>query len=610
MKIIYIKLIFLLAFVSVSLSKDVRFTARVSQNPITEGTQFQLTFELNSSGKNFTPPNLSKFNILGGPSQSSSTQIINGNYSQNISFTYVLSPKKKGDVVFAPATIEVDGKVVKSNRLRLKVVEPSAAEKERRKQAAQTAEQQQKQASQIIKDNLFVKAKVSKRKVYVGEQILATYKLYRNPQLDLRDIQIEKSPQLNGFWSQDLESKQNWKNENLNGVTFQAADIKKVVLYPQQTGRLKIDPYSFNSVVRLRTQGNNNRRRRSMFDDFFDRGGYKNFEYRLNSNVIPIEVKELPNPKPESFSGGVGSFTTEFWFDKTETVTGEPVTLKVKISGSGNLKLLEAPKIVFPPDFEIYDPKIVDNTLTDTRGTTGNIVYEYLLLPRNPGEFKINPIEYSYFNTKTESYERTQSEEFIIKVGKGKNAGSSTVISNVSKENVQYIGKDIRFIRESGEKLEKQGSVFFNSLFYYILLLLPFGIFPIFIVIWRKREEENKDTVLMRNRKATKVAKQRLNAAKVSLDEGKLDNFYEELAKALWGYSSDKLGIPQSELNKDTVREEMMGKYVNETDVNKLLETIDKCEFARFAPSSDDSEAKSIYDNSVSLISKFEEIIR
>jgi len=606
----FLLILLLILFFTFNLySQNERFTASLSQNPVTQGSSFKITFTLNTSGTNFTPPNFSKFNVLSGPSQSSSTQIINGSYSQSISFSYVLSAKIKGDIILSPATIKVKGKTVKSNRVRIKVVEPSAAEKAQRQQKAQTEKDQKNQANKIIKDNLFVLVNVNKSNVYVGEQIVATFKLFRNSQLNLRDITTDKSPKLNGFWATDLETKQNWVNETYKNVQYKSAVIKKVVLYPQQTGSLKIDPYSFNSVVRLRTQGDN-RRRSSSFDDFFNRGTFKDFQHSFKSKTITINVKKLPDGQPESFSGGVGNLDAEFWFDKTETVTGEPITLKIKVSGSGNMKLMEAPKIKIPLDFEVYDPKLVDNTTTDLRGTTGNITYEYLLIPRNPGEFKINPIEFTYFNTKSKKYISSNSKEFLIKVAKGKTGATSTVISNISKEDVQYIGKDIRFIKEKKNKLSKNSTSFFGSIYYYILFLTPIILYPLFLIYWKRKDEDSKNSVLMKNRRATKVAKQRLNSAKKHLDFNKLDLFYEELAKALWGYLSDKLNIQYSELNKDRAREVLIEKNISDSDINKLMDTIDNCEFARFAPSSDNSKANNIYTNSVNLISKMEDIIK
>ncbi len=584
------------------------FVAKVSQNPVTQGVKFRLVFELDAQGSNFKAPNFTGFNVLAGPNQSTSMQIVNGRMSQSITYTYILSAKKIGKFYIGPASVKVDGKRIKTKRVEITVLEPSQAEKQRRKQVAQQEKDLNKQAIDIISKNLYIRASIDKKNIYMGEQILATYKLYAHSELDIKGLSHDKTPSFNGFWAQVVGSGEpQWKREVIDGVPFRTAIIKQLILFPQQSGRLSLDPMEFKSVVRLRT-GNNNRRRNSFFDDFFDRGSFKNFDYVVKSKKININVKGLPSPPPHDFNGGVGTLNMEAWFDKTHTVSGEPVTLKIKISGNGNLKLVDEPVITFPNGFEVYDPRVVDNVTVRTSGTSGNIIFEYLMIPQNPGEFKISPITLSYFDLSKESYTRLSSQEFIISVGKGEQLPNGFARSGVSKENLQFIGKDIRFIKTE-TTLKRKSSSFFATWFYYILVVLsPIGVLIIFF--YRKNQDKlNSDKSALRTRKASKVAQKRLSLAKKYLDENNLDNFHEELLAALWGYLSDKLSIDRSDLNKESAQNSLEIKNVDRETIETLNQTIETCEFARYAASTQASSPQQLYKNGEEVISRLEDLL-
>src|SRR6056300_200366 len=307
------------------------FTAAVSSNPVIEGEPFRIQFSVDTDASNFRPPSFSGMEVLQGPSQSSSTQIINGRYSRALTFTYVLKATKTGTIDIKPATIQVEGKRLRSNSIKLRVVEPSEAEKQRRQQEAEREKKMKGDAIDIIKDNLYLRTNVSKRDVYVGEQVTASFKLYQNADLNIVGLELESSPVLNGFWSQEIDlGELQWKREQVNGVWFRVANLKQVVLFPQQSGKLTVEPYEFKTVVRLRTSGQQ-RSRRSIFDDFFNRGSYKDFEYNLSSSPITVNVKSLPEGAPNGFNGAVGKFDMEAWVDNTKTVANEPITMKVKI---------------------------------------------------------------------------------------------------------------------------------------------------------------------------------------------------------------------------------------------------------------------------------------
>jgi len=339
-----------------------------------------------------------------GPSTSQSTQIINGAMSQQVSYSYVLQSNKKGTFTIGPATITVNGNPIQSNSLTINVLEPSQAEKQQKEQAKQQEKTLSQQAQDVIADNLFVTLSVNKNNVYVGEQIIATYKIYVHPELNVQNLTPKKEPAFNGFWTQQIDlGNVQWQNENYKGKTFRSAIIKKVILLPQQSGKLEIEPYLFDCIARLRVQGQQQRRRHSIFDDFFDDpffsgGSYRDFSYVASSSREFINVKALPKPQPLDFNGGVGKITLDAWVDKPKIKAGEPISLKVKIGGSGNLKLIEPMELKFPPDFEIYDPKIADNVLVSGNGISGHKVFEYLLIPKHEGEYKIEPVRFSYFD--------------------------------------------------------------------------------------------------------------------------------------------------------------------------------------------------------------------
>lgn len=603
-------LTFLLFFVlSTTITFAQSFVASVSPNPVPEGERFRLTFTVNAEGKNFRPPTFKGFSILAGPSQSSNFQMMNGRTSYQFSFTYECQAGKKGDYVVDAATIQVGNNTIKSNPLTIRVVEASEALKQKRQQEKNEQESLNDQAMKIIKDNLMLKVSASKQTVYQGEQISLYFKLYINQTLNLINIGFSKAPSYNGFWSQELsEKEQKTEYEKIDGAVYKTISFKKVILYPQQSGKLTIDPMELNSKVRLQVQGGQ-RNRRSIFDDFFDNSSYRDFDYILKSQPLTINVLPLPANAPSDFTGGVGKLNMEAWLDKTKTVANEPVTLKVKISGDGNLKLIEQLKVNFPQGFEAYDPKTADNTTVTIAGTTGNKVFEYLAIPRTPGKYKIGPISFSYFDLAKKDYITITSKEFEIEVGKGDgstDAGAS--ISGVRKEELQYLGKDIRYIKSNVKNFNQSASNFYGSGLFYGMMGLPlFSLFA-FIFIKRKQDEQNKDKHLVKNRKAAKVAMKHLAIAKKLKDNAAdKDKFYEEISKALWGYVADKLTISPADLTKDKVKSELQSKKVDEVLIAKLIQTIDTCEFARYAPGAVSASTKEIYDDSEKLIISLED---
>ncbi len=607
MKSNFIILLFILFSVY---SKSQEFTATISKTPVTVGERFQITFSVNAEGSNFKAPDFKGFSVLSGPSQSQNIQIINGAMSRSLSFSFLLSADKIGDYTINPAYISCDGKQLKSNSVQIKVLPESDAQKQQRQQEAEHEKSLGDQATKILKDNIFVRLNISKKDVFQGEQVTATYKLFIHPELNIVQLNPSKIPSFNGFWAQELNTdKISWQREIVNGIPYNSAVIKQVVLFPQRSGKLTIDPYEFDVIARLKVQ---TRRRSndpfsSFFDDPFFGGSYRDFPYKPKSETYTINVKPLPSSAPSSFEGAVGSLSLDAWLDKNNVKAGEPITLKVKISGKGNLKLIQQLKVNFPPDFELYDPKTIDNISISAGGATGNISFEYLAIPRNAGKFKIEPIEFSYFDLSKNAFTTVKSTEFDITVDKNENQQLvNNVVTGIRKEEVQLIGKDIRFIKLNINDFEKnRTSLLFSNLF-WLFVLLPFILFFIIIFWLRKRRNLHADISLFKNKRATKVSSKRLSIAKKYMIKLEYDKFYEEINKALWGYVSDKLFMPYAELTKDKTRETLNSKGVDETIINEFLDTLDAAEFARYAPGDAKEGMDNIYRLAVKVITDLE----
>lgn len=597
-------LVVLAALQALALSaQDAQFVTQVSPNPVTEGDRFQISYILNTEGRNFIPPSFSGIQILSGPNTSTSMRIYNGTMVRQISYSYVAVANSTGRVTIPGASIVADNKRLQSNDVTLMVVEPSAAEKQRREAEAQRQEQITQQAEQIIRENIYVTTDISKRKVYKGEQIVATYKLYVNADLNVIALEPEANPSFTGFWTQDFDQDMSkWQNERISGAYFRTLVIKKVVLIPTRTGELNIEPMSFNSTVRLRTGG-----RRSMFDDFFSRGSYQDFNYTIKSPRVTITSKELPSGAPESFNGAVGSFQMEAFFDKTEVPADEPLSLKINISGNGNLKLVESPEVSFPPDFEVFDPKVADNVSITTAGSKGNMQFEYLAIPRNPGQYTIDPVEFTYFDLATEEYKTLRSEEFQLKIGKG--TGEGTTVFGSGKSEIELLSSDINYIRtELGDK-DSNDSIF-GSFLFILLTVSPLVLFIILFVFRKKKNEEQGDYYESRRRGASKVAKKRLSAAESHMKKNEQEAFYVEINRAVWGYLSEKLAIPVSDLTFALAEKKLAERGIENEQINSIKAVIDTSEMARYAPSSVGGSMAEIYSKAKNSITSLEEKLK
>jgi len=581
-----------------------KLTASVNKNPVAVNEQFQLSFELTSNGSNFKPPSFSDFNVLSGPNQSTSMQFINGRMSQSISLSYILQPKKEGTFTIEPAAIETGGKVVLSNMVTVNVVKASA-------QGSQKGGQNQDEKSNISSKNIFFRVTVDKSNVYRGEAIVATYKLYTNVQVV--NYGINKVPAFNGFWSQDMQMPQQLsldKTEVINGVSYHVGEIKKVVLFPQQSGTLTLEPMEGECVARIQVKRNKSGSPFDIFNDpFFNDpfsgfGGLRDVRFAVKSEPVKINVKELPPNAPASFNGAVGRYSFEGSIDKTKLKANDAVSFRLKLSGKGNIKLAEAPEFEISPDIEKYDPEITDNISVNERGASGTRVFEYLLIPRHQGHYEFGPVAFTYFDLDKKNYVTLNTPKFHIEVERGKEG--STVASVTGKEDFKVLGRDIRFIKTTVPVFITERDDFYGTILFWFLVLAPF--FGVIALVWYRKTqlEANSDLTMVKSRKATKMARKRLDAASKFLKSGNHAGFYEEVNKSIWGYISDKLKIPVSSLSKEVAVEALQKSGAATDSINGIVAVLDYCEYARFARMDNGKSPEQVFQEAVDIITKVE----
>ncbi len=606
-KIVKLRIAFMLFFSLISVYVFAqKFTAQVNKNRVAVGETFQVSFTLNSNGGNFRPPALNDFDVFSGPNQSSSMSFINGSMSQSISLSYVIAAKKEGKFTIPPASIVVDGKTLQTNPITIEAVANQAAAQNQQQQQSQQ-HQNNKSSSAAIEsggDNLFAKTIVSKSKAIQGEQITITHKIYSRYQLvDLRNI---KFPDYTGFWSQDVPGHQTIQvtNENIDGVNYQVGELKRSYLFAQRTGKLEIKPLELECVVRTQSH----RAPRDIFEQFFG-GGYEDVLVKAKSKSVTIDVSALPKSnQPEGFSGAVGDFSFKAHLSKDKVKANDAVNLTITISGKGNIKLLEPLKINFPEDFETYDPKISEKINAGANDVSGSKTFDYLVIPRHEGNYKIEPINFSFYDPSKNKYITIPSPEFNLHVEKGDAESTSAVTFNPkSKEDVKILGNDIRYIKTNGVAFTPINTYFFGSPAFYIGIITPFLAFIGFLFARKKHIAQNSDAVAVKSRKATKMAKKRLTLAEQHLKSNNKELFYSEVFKALFGYISDKFNIPVADLNKDHITAILKSKNISEITFKQLIEIIDKCEYARYAPSAVSDELSSIYSSTVDVITKIED---
>ncbi len=551
-------------------------TSKVNRSTVNVGENFQVSFDIEGDGSNFTPPSFEDFGLLSGPNKSSSMQWINGNFSSSVSYSYILRAMSEGEFNIGPASIKVKGKTIESQPISVKVL-PSGQRAQSQQQKGQ--QNQPTAGASDAQEDLFLKLYVDKKKAFVGEQIIATYLLYMNTQI----VNYASSrPVFNGFYAQELEvdPSASLVNETVNGKQYTVATMKKVVLTPQKSGELLIPSLDMEMVIRVQDK----QRRRSMFDQFF--GSFRDVKLDVKSNEEKIQVSRLPlNNQPADFIGAVGEFSLKTSVDRTEIGVNEAINLSVEISGKGNLELITLPKIEFPSDFETYDPKTKQNISVTAVGTRGTRSFEYVLIPRYAGEFKLKPITFSYFDPASESYKKLTSDPLTFQVmsASGSMTENGAAYIAPKKEDVQIIGKDIRYIKTEDPNLKRKEGGFYRSPLFYALSTLPFVGMGASIFLLGFFRTQNSDIKGMKSKRAAGIAKKHLVKA-TKLIGAENEPFYNAISLALFGYISDKLVIPISELNREKIEEALRARGIAQHTQDKLKKALDECEMVRFAP--------------------------
>ncbi len=576
---------------------------------VVSGDQFRLTFTVNTQKvKDFRAPSITKgFDVLMGPSRSqqSSTQIINGKVSSSssITYTYILMAGDAGTYTIPAASIEANGEKIFSNAVTIKVLPPdqsASGSKGSQKSGAQAGNQAA--SGRITSNDLFITATASKTTVHEQEAILLTYKVYTL--VNLRQL-FGKMPDLKGFHTQEIELPQQktFSLEHYKGRNYNTTVWSQYVLFPQQTGKLEIPSITFEGVVAIQTVSDD------PFDAFFNGGGYQEVKKKIVTPKLTINVQPLP-AKSANFSGGVGEFTLASSINAKDVKTNDAVTIKLTISGSGNMKLISTPEVKFPEDFEVYDPKVTNNFEASRAGLSGTQTIEYLAIPRHAGNFTIPPVEFTYFDLKSNSYKTLKTEAYNINVAKGQGNADQVIADFTNKENVKVLGQDIRFIKLGDTKLMPKGDVFFGTVGYYLWYIIPFVLFVGLVVFFRKQAAENANVAKVKTKKANKVATKRMKLAGKLLAENRKNEFYDEVLKALWGYISDKLSIPVSQLSKDNIEAELAKYGVADDVIKDFINALNECEFARYAPGDENEAMDKVYTTSVEAISKMENNIK
>ena len=600
-RIIYLWAMLMMASLSVWADDEVTFTAS-APDAVAVGDQFRLSYTVTTQKvRDFRAPSIQGFDVLMGPSRSTQTnmQMINGKTSttQSITFTYILMAKTEGTYTIPGATITADGNQMVSNSVKIKVLP-----------ADQTSGQGNNRGAAgnatISGNDLFITGTISKTNVYEQEAILLTYKIYT--QVDLRGFDNIKLPDFKGFHSQEVELPDNrrWGLEHYKGRNYQTTIYRQFVLFPQQSGKLTIDAARFDASIAVADPTID------PFEAFFNGGGgVREVKKSLFTPKLSIDVKPLP-AKPANYSGGVGEFNLTSSINSTEVKTNDAVTLKLVISGTGNMKLIANPEVKFPEDFEIYDPKSENNFRLTNEGLSGNKVIEYLAIPRNPGDYKIPPVEFTYFDVKSKAYKTLKTEEYVLHVEKGEGDATQTIANFTNQEELKVLNEDIRFIKQNHVKLTPRGQFFFGTAGYWLCYIVPLLAFIVLFIAYRKQIAANANVAKVRTRKANKVAVKRLKLAGKLLADNKQDAFYDEVLKALWGYVSDKLSIPMSRLSKDNIEEELRNYGVDGALIQEFIGVLNNGEFARFAPSDANLGMDKIYAQALEIISKMENSIK
>lgn len=575
------------------------FNASVSSSSVEQFEHFQVDFTFNSNDmngiENFQPPSLNSFKILSGPNQSTSMQIINNSVSSSVTFSYIIVAENTGQFTIGVATIKFKGKTYQSKPITVTITKGNPNKKKNTQSGSQEV------SSAEIDKNVFIRAISDKNRASIGEQVTVTYKLYTR--LNISTPQVQKLPQYQGFWAEELQLGNviRLEPEMYQGQRYNAATLKKVALFPTKAGSLDVTPFELVIPVQIKKKG----RSSDPFDEFFNDsffGRVQTVEHMARSNKIKIDVSGLPDQNaPASFTGLVGNYKILAEISKTQTKVNDAISLKYIVTGTGNIKLLNIPDLKIPSGFEKYEPKITEN-ISNAGVVSGKKVIEYLLVPRTQGKKTIPAIEFSFFNPSTRRYETQKTTEYVINVLPG-DGTTAQIPEGFTKEDIQMLNQDIRYIKTEDYSFTKTGEFsVVKSWFIWIvaILLLAFGGFILFT---ERKRKLSGDVQLMKFRKAEKLARTKLKKASEALLQNNKEVYFAELSQALTGYIENKLRIDRVEFTVDRVAEELSKKGIDEEYINILRTIYEKCEIARFAPGSYTQEAnQQILDDAVKLI--------
>ena len=564
---------------------QISFIAEVSKNSLGINENLRVDFKMNQDGDNFNAPNFDGFRVVGGPNQSVSNMWVNGERTFSKVYSYYLTPIKKGKLSIGQATIEINNKIYKTIPVKVTVSGSASITKN------------PDDPSYVVNENLHLVAEVSKINPYLNEGFSVVYKLFFSPQINVTNVGEIDSPKYSDFWSHNIKiprlqiERGTYKGESYNFVIW-----KKIVLYPQKTGELNILPLTLDVSVDVPT----NKR------DFFGNRIYSQLPKTVTAGKKTINVLELPSNQPENFSGAVGNFDIELSTNKSELNASESVQAKIKISGTGNLKLFSIPDLTVPSSIEKYEPEYVDNVKTNIKGMYGSISNTYTLVPQFKGKFLISPIEFVYFDPLKKTYKSIKSSQTIIDVIEGPNSFTSNnndIPLNNNFNNISSSRTQFKFINTNPNLVSIEPYVFIYSNYFYILLFLPV-IFFIGLFVFNKKSKNNKSDLI--SQRANKLAKKYLSEAKINLK--KKDVFYVALERALHNYLKSKFSIESSDYTKVKIRNLLKEKNVNTNTVNLFLSLIENCEYARYTPSSDVAISRD-YENAVTVVSEIDKQI-
>lgn len=561
-------------------SQEAELSVSVSKNKLGLNQRLRVEFSINKQGAdNFTPPKFSNFKVIQGPSQSVSQSWINGKVSFSQSYTYIIKPKRKGELIIEPASIDINGGTINSKMMKIIVLDPVEIP------------DNPNDPNYIAEQNIHLVAEISKSSPYVGEGIYVEYRLYVSENVSVYDTSVTEAPQYNGFWNQEIKIDGfPVKMGKYNGENYRYIVLQKALLIPTKSGRLALDPMKMDIVIGVPTGR----------ADFFGNVMTKNIKKEFSSAKKVIIPKDLPlEGKPEDFTGAVGNFDFEVTLSKDALKANESSQIKVAVSGKGNLKLFELPTVETPAELEKYQPERKENVKVATNGLSGSVTDTYTVVPQYKGKYKIPSVNFSFFDPNTKKYNTISTEDLYVNVLEGKEITTVDNKTDVEKRTVTLTGKNFRYIQTKTDFSTKETTDFFKSNLFYALLFLPLLLIPIGIIIAKNNDKRNSDVIGRKQRRAEKLAKKYLSEAQKQL--GKKEAFYEALERALHNYLKAKLNVETADISKDRITQLLNNRKVEKSTINQFIDVLKASDFARYTPVTD-TEMKAEFERAKQVI--------